>query len=44
MTVGELEHGRGTPMSSSELVEWKAFWKIKNDEWKQEHGDSSVPK
>lgn len=33
MTVGELEHGRGTPMSSTELSEWKAYFQIVKSEW-----------
>lgn len=31
MTVGELEHGRGQPLSSYEFSEWKAFFAIEND-------------
>lgn len=30
MTVGELRHGRGTPMSSAEFVDWLAFEEL---EW-----------
>lgn len=32
MTVGELEHGRGTPMSSREFVEWGVYWKFRSAE------------
>lgn len=32
MTVGELEHGRGTPMTSSELTEWFQLYSIENSE------------
>jgi len=33
MTVGELTHGRGTPMSAHELaVEWPAFFRARRRE------------
>ncbi len=34
MTVGELEHGRGTPMSSIEMTEWRAYYGVKAAEAK----------
>jgi hypothetical protein len=48
MTVGEIQHGRGTPMSSEELQEWRVFFKIEAAEEKQkrdhgQHGDSDNP-
>lgn len=37
MTVGELMHGRGTPMSAHELaVCWPAFYAVKAREEKRE--------
>ena len=36
MTVVELTHGRGTPMSAHELdVEWPAFFRARNRENKR---------
>jgi len=37
MTVGELMHGRGTPMSAHELaVVWPAFFAVKRREAERE--------
>jgi hypothetical protein len=37
MTVGELMHGRGTPMSAHELaVVWPSFYQVKAREAKRE--------
>ena len=37
MTVGELTHGRGTPMSAHELsVGWPTFFSVKAREAKRE--------
>lgn len=39
MTVGELEHGRGTPMSSNEFTEWKLLYSIEASEREEHSGD-----
>lgn len=37
MTVGELERGRGTPMSSAEFQEWRVYYQIKKSEHDAAH-------
>lgn len=43
MTLAELRHGRGTPMSASELaVEWPAFFRYRDRERKRKEDKAAM--